>query len=1446
MRIKILFIFIICNLWIALDFTYSQGCAGLSADAGPDQFTCDPTMPVQLMGSFNGIPTKYFWTPTTYLSDPNALDPIVNAPVGKYKYTLNIEAVTTTNLIVNGDFESGNSGFTHDYNYGFPGGPFSPGWLSVGINPIAYNSGWANCPDHTTGSGNQLIVDGHTTPNSNIWCQTVAVTAGRTYLFRFYVQSVYPVAPPQLIALAGNVNIGSVSGAANCDWQMFEACFTATSSSVSMCIIETSTIGFGNDFTIDDIEMFEKCMDTDEVEVEIVDLKAKIQVPLLPKCASDIFDLNALGSSAGANIRYEWRSEGGNIVAQNGLTAKGKGSGKYIIKVIYKNGNVECEQEAEIDITASDDLEGTLEVVGIANCNADSIVLKANANNGSGNFRYQWIPGNKILRGQNDSIAYVLEAGIYKVVIIDMDSGCEVEIQDVVVSDTLKPNLQLSGDSLLSCIKNQALISGNPFDTSKYSYEWLLPDLSKIKNKDSVLSTTAGQFSLKVIDKANKCFIERNWNVKIDTAKPNIDLGPDQKIDCIKPDISIIPTENNPNASINYFWTLPSGNLPADTSLQNKFENKPGLVFLRLLNTTNGCEAFDTMLIEDIRKIPFVDAGSGGTLNCKLNLLSLNGSNNNLDSTIFSWSTLTGNIISGGNTYTPFVNTPGWYFLNLEDTTNHCKNIDSVFIDQNINSPDALLGPDKIFTCADSILTIDGSNSSQGAQLKYSWNSINGTIESGQGTQIIKITSAGDYYLVVLDTINFCSDTDFIIVKPDLKIPVASILVNDTLTCNNTSVILFGNASSPAGDSVIYNWSSTSGQVIQNANTLTPIVTEPGDYILTVIDQVNGCSATVKVNVSIDTIKPIAVAGPGNIWNCNTTLLTLDGSNSNGNHSLQYQWTTTDGSILNNNQQNKIDIGSPGTYVLKVIDLVNGCESTDQVIIQKDLTMPNANILIPDTLTCINSTVTISGQGSSSGNRIIYDWKTNDGQIISVNNLIDIVVDKSGTYQLIVSDTVNKCTEQQFIVVLEDKQNPVVDAGGSTELTCQTLDLSLTGNISNSSNDIIKWNTTQGNILSNTDSIQIKINKPGLYYFQVTNNNNGCIGIDSVLVTKRNNLIVNAGTSTELTCRLQEVILSASIQNGAGNEQVIWTTNQGRFIGNTNASQVKVDRPGWYYFMVNNNSTGCDGIDSVLITENTNLPVSINLAIDQPKCPGDSWQTEITNIVGGEKPLQIYLDNQLINGLTLQGNSAGNYTIKVIDKNGCELSSNFNIITPQGVSVQLIPLVRLSAEQDYNLVPMYSIPDDSIASVQWSPSDFLSCTDCPYPIIKGIDRDMEYIVSYTNHNGCIATARIRIEIVNRDIWIPNTFSPNGDNINDRFYPFVSEDSFNEVKLMQIFDRWGNLIFTREHFPPNDPNYGWNGDNDNQRLNPGVFIYVIEIEWKNGEIEKRFGDITLIR
>lgn len=64
--------------------------------------------------------------------------------------------------------------------------------------------------------------------------------------------------------------------------------------------------------------------------------------------------------------------------------------------------------------------------------------------------------------------------------------------------------------------------------------------------------------------------------------------------------------------------------------------------------------------------------------------------------------------------------------------------------------------------------------------------------------------------------------------------------------------------------------------------------------------------------------------------------------------------------------------------------------------------------------------------------------------------------------------------------------------------------------------------------------------------------------------------------------------------------------------------------------------------------------------------------------------------------------------------------------------------------------------------------------------------------------------------------------------------------------MRIFDRWGEMIWTNEHFEPNTPVNGWNGTFRGEKINPGVYVWILEVEWKNGVVQKLFGDVTLLK
>jgi gliding motility-associated-like protein len=119
-------------------------------------------------------------------------------------------------------------------------------------------------------------------------------------------------------------------------------------------------------------------------------------------------------------------------------------------------------------------------------------------------------------------------------------------------------------------------------------------------------------------------------------------------------------------------------------------------------------------------------------------------------------------------------------------------------------------------------------------------------------------------------------------------------------------------------------------------------------------------------------------------------------------------------------------------------------------------------------------------------------------------------------------------------------------------------------------------------------------------------------------------------------------------------------------------------------------------------------------------------------------------------------------------------------------------------------------------------------------------------LTITDENGCTAEAdyQIRVAII-KDVWAPNVFSPNSDQVNDRF-TIYGKPTLISIDKLQIYDRWGELLYEDYNLPPGDPNYGWDGTFRGTLLNPAVFVYVAHVRFVDGETRLLYGDVTLIR
>jgi gliding motility-associated-like protein len=96
------------------------------------------------------------------------------------------------------------------------------------------------------------------------------------------------------------------------------------------------------------------------------------------------------------------------------------------------------------------------------------------------------------------------------------------------------------------------------------------------------------------------------------------------------------------------------------------------------------------------------------------------------------------------------------------------------------------------------------------------------------------------------------------------------------------------------------------------------------------------------------------------------------------------------------------------------------------------------------------------------------------------------------------------------------------------------------------------------------------------------------------------------------------------------------------------------------------------------------------------------------------------------------------------------------------------------------------------------------------------------------------------------VYIPNIFSPNGDGENDEFTIFADQKAVVNIHYLQVYSRWGELLWERHDFPPNDVSLGWDGTFQGLPMNPAVFVYQAELEFIDGRKELFKGDVTLER
>lgn len=488
----------------------------------------------------------------------------------------------------------------------------------------------------------------------------------------------------------------------------------------------------------------------------------------------------------------------------------------------------------------------------------------------------------------------------------------------------------------------------------------------------------------------------------------------------------------------------------------------------------------------------------------------------------------------------------------------------------------------------------------------------------------------------------------------------------------------------------------------------------------------------------------------------------------------------------NGSTGNAINGLAPGTYFITITD-DGGCMRVDSFLVTEPDTL-----MVSITFTGLPAICDNSGQltATPAGGTPPYAYTWSNGSAAPVNSGAG-----PGNYFLTVTDS-NGCTATAGYLIPTGDTVLIMEAAA----ICQ--------------GETFAWG---GSLLTADTLACLVFTQPG-----------GCDSTSCLQLTVHP-LPALSLTADGNLCGGGPVALSATGQHTA------WLWQDG-----STGPGLSTDQPGTYSVTVTN-AQGCTASASLTLTAGVEYEVTAT----GPACTGDTdGRIAFQNTSGGTPPLQFSIDGgQTFSSSTVFENlPPGTYSLVVEDAAGCRTESEALLVEPtvilldagEDLSIRLGESVTLSAQT--NLVnPL----------VLWQPPDYLDCPDCLSTVASPVKTTV-YEVEITDPNGCKARDAVRVAVDGRRrVYVPTAFSPNGDGINDRLTVF-GDASVAQVLSLQIFDRWGGLVYEGRNLQPNDTTTGWDGTVNGEAVQPGTYVYVLRLQLADGTEEWMKGEVVVVR
>jgi gliding motility-associated-like protein len=333
--------------------------------------------------------------------------------------------------------------------------------------------------------------------------------------------------------------------------------------------------------------------------------------------------------------------------------------------------------------------------------------------------------------------------------------------------------------------------------------------------------------------------------------------------------------------------------------------------------------------------------------------------------------------------------------------------------------------------------------------------------------------------------------------------------------------------------------------------------------------------------------------------------------------------------------------------------------------------------------------------------------------------------------------------------------------------------------------------------------------------------------------------LANAGPDT-VTCPNRPITIGTPPANG-----FTYAWSPANFLSDSLVAQPvgTPPQPATYVLTVTSTESECIDKDTMNIT--VFQPIAITVSPDQTICEGQT-----VNLQAAGDAVQYHwspgqgLSRSNVANPVASPKITTNYQVVGFDAHQCFTDTGFiKVIVNPKPGVDVGADVVQATGTTYTFAP--KTQNGPIVSWQWTPASDLSCTTCSTPVAS-IKKSMTYYAAVTNEYGCVGTDSMNIKTfcLNTQVFIPNAFTPDGDGLNDVL--MVRGKGIAQVRSFRIFTRWGELVFEKTNFQPNDPAFGWDGRIRGVTGPAEVYVYMADVVCENDLINTYKGNVTLLK